>query len=98
MSIKNVPRWVKPSDWLSGSQTPGKKYTSWSNFGQGIPDFGKDTGPGEPYHKVQKTVPKVARQLPSWASGGGANGTGGTPSSQVSDPRSEAIRRRLRGL
>ncbi len=93
-----ISRTVKPLDWLSGSQTPGKKYTSWSNFGQGIPDFGAGLGPGEPYRKVEKTVPSAVRNLPSWAPGVASSGTGGIRSSQVSDPRSEAIRRRLRGL
>lgn len=91
-------RTVKPLDWLSGSQTPGKKYTSWSDFGQGIPDFGKGAGPGTPYRKVQKTVPNKVVKPPSWVPAQPQGGPVGTPSSQATDPRSEAIRRRLRGL
>lgn len=78
-----------PPDYLRGSKTVGKKYTAYNTYGQGRPDFGKDLGPGEPYHEVQKTVQKPIPQsrLPKW----------GTINS-LHDARLSAIRRRLQGM
>jgi hypothetical protein len=91
-----MPRSVTPLDWLSGSKTPKGKYTAWDSFGQGLPDFGKGAGPGEPYRKVTKTVPMSAP--PKWAPSSPTKGSGTPSGVQASDPRTEAIRRRLRGL
>jgi hypothetical protein len=48
------PKTFKPGDYLKGSTTVGQNYTAWDTFGQGKPDFGKDLGPGDPYHEVLK--------------------------------------------
>lgn len=82
------PRWssipsvktANPSDYLRGSKIIGQKYTAWNTYNQGKPDFGKGSGPGTPYHEIQKTV-KQSSPSRTW--------------SPVSDPRMEAIRRRL---
>lgn len=57
------PKPVKytPADRLRGGTTVGSNYTAWDTYGQGKPDFGKDVGPGDPYHEVSK---KVAKPLP----------------------------------
>jgi hypothetical protein len=83
-----------PPDYLKGSHVIGGKYTAWSDYGQGRPDFGVGAGPGTPYHEVQKTVtapppwagpPKMT--LPKWG------GRVQLPTSN--DPRITAIRKRL---
>lgn len=71
----------KPPDYLSGGQRIGEKYKAWSTFGSKKPDFGKGAGPGIPYHVVNKTVAKPVKP-------------GNTKPLQT-DPRSEAIKRRL---
>ena len=88
----------KPSDWLSGSNVLGKKYTAWNTYGQGKPDMGKGAGPGEPFHKVEKTNVRAGR--PGWIPNqpSGPEVVSRSTTSTKSDPRSEAIRRRLRGL
>jgi len=87
-----------PTDWLRGSKTVGKNYTSWNTYGQGKPDMGAGLGPGEPYHEVVKKVPNQMNP-PNWGLDikpkemvGQQSQVGGN------DPRIEAIRRRLRGL
>lgn len=94
---------VKPADYLKGSTKIGQKYTAWNTYGQGKPDFGKGKGPGDPYHEVQKTVakPGIKKDLPAWAArpqGLPDWAQGGSSSAAKPDPRTEAIRRRLRGL
>jgi hypothetical protein len=95
-----------PPDYLSGSKTIGGKYTAWDTYGQGRPDFGVGEGPGTPYHQDQKTVtapppwgPMGTGQtpLPKWAGGlpYRPGSTSNPPSSNVSDPRITAIRKRL---
>lgn len=81
----------KPPDWLSGSMVKGKKYTAWDTYGQGTPDFGKGSGPGEPYHKTTNIVgsSKVTRPRSI---------TKKTTYQPVGDARMDAIQRRLRGL
>lgn len=84
---------IKPPDYLSGSKTPGKKYSAWDTYNQGKPDFGKDKGPGDPYHVVQKTVakpvPAPRSNRPAWA--GGVDRS----SNVRRDPWLNAIKRRL---
>ena len=63
---KQKPRPVtaNPSDYLRGSKVVGEKYTAWNTYGGSKPDFGKDKGPGEPYHEVTKTVKKEVPNVP----------------------------------
>lgn len=88
----------KPSDWLFGSNKVGSKYTAWNTYGQGKPDMGKGVGPGEPFHKIQKTVLRSGG--PDWKPSrpSGPEVVGRSTTSAKNDPRTEAIRRRLRGL
>jgi hypothetical protein len=88
-----------PLDFLRGSKTIGQKYTSWNTYGQGKPDMGVGAGPGEPYHEVVKKVPNQISPPNNWGLDVSAPEMVGQKS-QVSgtDPRIEAIRRRLRGL
>lgn len=82
----------KPADWVSGGVTIGGKYNRWDTFGQGTPDMGKGAGPGDPYHVVQSIVQKPpTKPITQPAKDYGNAGPG-------IDPRTEAIRRRLRGL
>jgi hypothetical protein len=111
MAAKKKKPIYKPSDYLRGSKTIGGKYTAWDTYGQGRPDFGKGSGPGEPYHEVQKNVklPKPKPRLPSPGKFPKPtprpnnpslppfeNASAGPPGSfSPRNPRIEAIRRRL---
>lgn len=48
----------KPADYLKGGAGVGQKYTAYNTYSQGKPDFGKSTGPGDPYHEVSKKIPR----------------------------------------
>lgn len=80
-----------PPNYLSGSKTPGGKYSAWDTYGQGKPDFGKDKGPGDPYHVVQKTIAKTPTKQPKWGSIVAKN----SAIKATTDARMNAIRRRL---
>ena len=107
---KPKPITANPFDWLRGSKIVGQKYTAWDTYGQGRPDFGKQIGPGDPYHEIQKTVVKGSEKPPveelnaaRGITGGLRLGVRGNPNASgtvipQTDPRTEAIRRRLRGL
>lgn len=105
-SISNVAKAVsKPADWMSGGTKVGDTYNAWDTYGQGKPDFGVGAGPGEPYRQVQKKVPRpkpaIKAQLPNYKdiiSGAGNSTLPFNPPGTRSDPRTDAIRRRLRGL
>jgi hypothetical protein len=56
----------QPVNYLSGSKKPGKEYTGWDTYGQGTPDLGKGTGPGDPYHAVKKKIPNRAAAIASY--------------------------------
>lgn len=87
----------QPPDWLKGSTTVGKQYTAYNTYGQGSPDKGVGLGPGEPYHEVQKKVP-TAPKTPAWGTLPPAQMVGQPSQVSGTDPRIEAIRRRLRGI
>lgn len=96
----------KPADYLSGGTSVGDTYNAWDTYKQGKPDFGKGAGPGEPYHQVQKKIAPTRKKPPgnnppklgTIVSGvGNSTPTYGPPGTK-SDPRTDAIRRRLRGL
>jgi hypothetical protein len=99
-----VDNTFQPGDYLSGSTTIGGKYNAYDTYGQGAPDFGEGAGPGTPYHVVQKTVsrpvkrPAKPRGLPSAppiANPPRATLPARTIGAPKTDPRIEAIRRRL---
>lgn len=95
---KPKPKPFKPSDYLRGSTKPGEKYTAFSNYGQGRPDFGKGAGPGSPYREVTRTNPgRAAAETPSWRPPTSKTATYTRPRSGTltRDPRTSAIRRRL---
>ncbi|GHF92149.1 hypothetical protein GCM10018783_73740 [Streptomyces griseosporeus] len=80
----------KPPDWLRGPQILGQNYTAWQTFNNARPDFGKELGPGEPYREATKKVSKFSLPVTK------PNGT--AQWKPPADPRTEAIRRRLRGM
>jgi hypothetical protein len=101
-SVKKPAPFYKPPDWLKGGTRVGQKYTTYDNFRQGTLDFGKGKGPGEPYRQVERTVPTAKAGAAQWALKKAQNRTydASAAKSQAPspDPRTEAIRRRLRGL
>lgn len=100
----------KPADYLSGGTAVGDTYNAWDTYKQGKPDFGKGAGPGEPYHQVQKKIspnrkkppannpPNLGTIVPGAGNSTLPYGPPGTRIPSTSDPRTDAIRRRLRGL
>lgn len=93
-----LPSARKPYDWLKGGTKVGAKYSAYSNYGQGAPNLGKGKGPGDPYHVVTKKV-KKGSMVPSWAKDAMAPTNGVAPKWEpTGDARTDAIRRRLRGL
>src|SRR5205809_4860255 len=106
---KTPARTYTPNDYLRGSKNIGGTYTAFDTYGQGTPDFGHALGPGDPYHEVQKKIQPMPKWAGSgskalkWAPGINIGSTNPAQSTQPaaigsSDPRIEAIRRRLRGL
>lgn len=92
------PKTFKPSNYLRGSTTPGGKYTAFTNYGQGRPDFGKGAGPGTPYREVTRVNPgRNYTEWPDWEPPASKTGTYSRPRSGTltRDPRTSAIRRRL---
>lgn len=100
-----------PVDYLRGGKTKGhtigENYTAWNTYGQGRPDFGKEQGPGEPYHevqkKVQKPLPGPDSNRPPWArlpSPAQRNTLPYHPPGQAgqASPWLSAVRRRLMGV
>lgn len=95
------PKIYNPTDFLRGGKKIGDKYTAWNTYGGEKPDFGKGKGPGDPYHETQRTVASYVKEQAKGGLGGAQKPTGPTwPGGKPTkpDPRSEAIRRRLRGL
>ncbi len=90
-----------PPNYLRGSHLEGEKYTAYSNYDQGRPDFGKGSGPGEPYHEVTRTVQKPlpgppAPKSPRWAPGRSPVKPKPRPTGNLwNDAKQRAIRKRL---
>jgi hypothetical protein len=92
------PRIFKPADFLRGSTKVGQKYTAWTNYNQGKPDFGKGSGPGTPYSEITRlNTGQNWSQLPSPPRSPSSRPTYSRPSfgRLTDDPRASAIRRRL---